>query len=204
MAAMGLSGCCAVTAVTWDDGERVNKLSRRVIAGQLDDGLTGSIAACVVGPLPSAEVVSMVLERLRRRSAPNIVLHPVIFARSGKRVLTAEGVTRLRSKLPEVWCVVAGLADAVELAGVEPGETGASAARRIVERGARMAIVLDDVPVGEEFVSDSNGIQCFTGECHAPGAGGWLAVAIACGIALGASPMDAYGRARDLRRTLNG
>lgn len=188
-----------VTAVTWisPTGQTIFKVPPRVAAGQIDAAAKGA-GACCVGMLPSPETVRTVMRRLQRRNVPNIVLRPVIFDDEGGRMLSASGAGRLCGYLSacagvvaterNAWGVIAG-------GTLETGEGASAAARRLVELGAPLALVVWDTAGPAVSVYDGKeGFDLDAGvdACHVDEL---LAVAAACRLAAGEDGRAAFEEA---------
>ncbi|MCA1594864.1 MAG: bifunctional hydroxymethylpyrimidine kinase/phosphomethylpyrimidine kinase [Chloroflexi bacterium] len=209
-AAYAMENSVAVTAVLWmsPTGRTVFKLPPRVVAGQLDAAAKGA-AACCIGLLPSPETVRKVMRRIQRRNVPGVVLRPVVFDGEGRRLLCASGAGRLCGYLGACAGVVATEQNAWGMiAGgtLEKGEGAGRAARRLVELGAPMAMVVG-------IAHESAGNHGRSGDQVAAGAavsvydgsvslelcaGGpapldeWLAAAAACCLAAGECGIAAF------------
>jgi len=186
---MEVQAASVTTAVLWTTSgkTRVAKLPPRVIANQIDSHLreTGT-PVCLVGSLPTPEVVRSVSERLRRRFTGQIVFRPVILERDGGRILDAEGVRRLRPLLGRAACVIIDRADAFELC-TRAGESEEAAARELVERGAAMVIVRSPA---DDIAWDGDSLRRLPGESRR-GSTGFLAAAVSCRLAAGGSVAEA-------------
>jgi len=188
---MGVRSKVVATAATWwaRDAVRVYKLPPSVIASTLDSVCGSDAAACVIGVLPSPETVSRVLERLVRRGAARRVLRPTVFNRMGARILSSEGVARLRGFIPGMACVIADLPDALALCGGPmaagfQGDLGAAAAAGLVTRGTATALVRDPVRA-VTYLSQATRCEELPGVFEARGAGWALATAVASFLARG-------------------
>jgi len=162
-AALGVYGACAVTAVTAQNARGVvaaYEVPAALVAQQIDAVLDDVGADAVkTGMLSSAAVVEAVAERLAAHNARNpggavrrfgmrrrriIVVDPVIIAKDGTHLLTDDGVRALREKLlPLATLVTPNAPEAEALTGLRVGDIAgaAKATRRLVEMGARAALV---------------------------------------------------------------
>lgn len=208
--AMGVYGTCAVTAVTAQDTQgvqKVNKIPPRVVGAQIDSiAKDMKIAAAKTGMLWRAHTVSIVAARIRRRSIPNLVVDPVIFAGDGTRLLSAEGVMATRARLlPLCTVVTPNLAEAACLCGFDVSDTESmkKAAEAIAGLGPKAVLVkgghLSGVPTdilfdGEDFLEMRQKRRV---EESVHGTGCILSAALASGLALGDSVRDAAQRAHE-------
>ncbi|TMV72531.1 bifunctional hydroxymethylpyrimidine kinase/phosphomethylpyrimidine kinase, partial [Thioclava sp. BHET1] len=98
-----LHGGAVVTAVVAQNSLGVTAsapVAPELVAAQIDAAFADlQIAAVKIGMLASAEIVESVAERLSHHAARNIVLDPVIMSSSGHRLLSEDGVDRLRRLL---------------------------------------------------------------------------------------------------------
>ena len=215
LACSGLETSIVVTSVTWRSRQGLTfaRLSPRVVAGQIDSAARQHIQACTIGSLSSPEIVRVVMQRLKRRSVPNLVLHPAIFSHEGDRILSHEGVVRLRKFLPGLACLVADLPNARALAPgpstpptdppasreIPPGSQGeqdaAEVARRLVHAGVPFAIVRIGGPGGIDIVYDGMAMQTRPSCKGLHASSGSMAAAIAGGMARGLPAPQAYDEA---------
>jgi len=178
---LGLHGTCAITAITAQNTlgvQRVFGLAPEIVAEQLrsvsDDF---PVAFAKTGMLHTAEVVNVVADHLRERKIP-FVLDPVIEAEAGGRLLRPDAVLALKEKLiPLATVVTPNIFEAQALTGivVRDRQTADSAAKRILETGAKAVIVkgghLDCIDLlmtekqtilltGERIKGENHGVGC--------------------------------------------
>ncbi len=144
---LGVYGASVITAVTAQNTVGVRdavvmepEFVAAQIAAVLDD--IGCDAA-KTGMLGTAEVVQVVAEELAAREVPNVVVDPVMVAKSGDRLLAEDArVAVIEHLLPVARLVTPNLPEAEELLG-EPVErdTMEDAARALCEMGARAAVI---------------------------------------------------------------
>ncbi|MGI9189154.1 MAG: bifunctional hydroxymethylpyrimidine kinase/phosphomethylpyrimidine kinase [Longimicrobiaceae bacterium] len=146
--AFGVFGTTAVTAVTVQNTlgvADIHPVPLEIVRGQIRavaDDLPP--AACKTGMLATAELVRAVAEALEELALPGFVLDPVMVASSGDRLLDTDAEATLRDLLlPLAEVVTPNLHEAAILTGapVEDADGMRSAARALVERGARAALV---------------------------------------------------------------
>jgi hydroxymethylpyrimidine/phosphomethylpyrimidine kinase len=201
---MGVYGTCAVTAVTAQNTvgvQKVTKIHPRIVAAQIDSVAKDiPIAACKTGMLWRAHTVVVVAARVKRRSIPNLVVDPIIFASDGTRLLCAEGVLEMKRRLfPRAEVVTPNIEEASLLAGIPVSDPQSmkQAAEAIFGLGPRAVLVkgghLSGEPIdiffdGEEF-TQMRQKRRLEGSYH--GTGCMLSAALAAGLALGAAAKDA-------------
>lgn len=108
--ALGCYGLSVITALTAQNTHRVTAIHAvppAFIAQQLD-AVLGDIGADAVkvGMLHSAKVIHTVAERLVHHRVENIVLDPVMVAKSGDRLLQDTAIDALRSELIPLCTVI--------------------------------------------------------------------------------------------------
>jgi len=208
-AALGVYGTTALTAVTAQNtvGVRaMTALSPDLVAAQIDAVLEDIGAdAAKTGMLADASIIKTVAARIRAHGVTQLVVDPVMIAKSGDRLLREDAVQALCEELLPLALVVApNLPEAAVLAGmsIESRADLEEAARRISARGARYVLIkgghapgapTDVLFDGEEFV-DFPGRRVATTSTH--GTGCTLSAAIAAYLARGASVVEAVGLAK--------
>ena len=216
-AAHGVHGATVVVAGTAQNTRGVASIeafSPRFVAAQLDAVFTDLAPGAVkVGMLFGPRHVRAVAEGLRRHSAGNVVLDPVLSSTGGVGLLSPAGLRALVGEiLPLCDVVTPNLEEAAVLAGFEAGTLGGArkAARRIAALGARAVLVKGGHRAGSRIVDvlwtgrrfrlfESRRIA--TGATH--GTGCVLSAAIAANLALGSGVEGAVERAiRYLRGAL--
>jgi hydroxymethylpyrimidine/phosphomethylpyrimidine kinase len=210
-AAFGVYGMSVLTAVTAQNTVGVfgvEELPRAFIAAQLDAVLTDiGTDAAKTGMLASAPIVALVAEKVREYGIGNLVVDPVMLAKSGDPLLAADAQAAVRELLlPAALVATPNGPEAEALTGVRIDSRAAmrEAAARLHQLGVPWAVVkgghlplegesVDVVYDGREFV-----------ELHAPrfatpnthGTGCTFSAAIAAGLARGRPPLDAIRRAK--------
>ncbi|RKT83005.1 hydroxymethylpyrimidine/phosphomethylpyrimidine kinase [Saccharopolyspora antimicrobica] len=117
--AYGMSVITALVAQTTTGVAEVHEVPPEFITAQLvtllDDVRVDSVK---IGMLANAEVIRAVVEVLDRYAPPNVVLDPVMVAKSGDRLLAPEAVGALRDELlPRVDLITPNLPEAADLLG---------------------------------------------------------------------------------------
>ena len=145
-AALGTYGCSVLTALTAQNTRAVtaiHELLPEFVTAQLDAVFDDiEIAAVKIGMLSSSEVIEAVAQGLERHQARNVVLDPVMVAKSGDRLLRPDAVRSLKERLlPLADLITPNLPEAGDLLGLEPpadeaGMIAAAAALRELGPGA--------------------------------------------------------------------
>lgn len=146
--ALGVYGTSAITALTAQNTRGVQgvyAVDPEFVGQQIDSVMTDIGAdAAKTGMLFSAEIIQVVAERIRRYAIPNLVVDPVMVAKSGDRLLKEEAIDALRRAiLPLATVVTPNLGEASVLIGseVRTKEQMQEAAKTIHAMGARFVVV---------------------------------------------------------------
>ncbi len=147
-AALGVYGTSAVTAVTAQNTRGVTAVQEMppgIIAAQID-AVVADIRpdAVKTGMLASAPIIEVVAGKLKEHGLANLVVDPVMVAKSGDRLLREDAVAALRDLLlPLAAVVTPNLPEAEVLAGfaIASDEDARKAAEEIVGLGAAAAVV---------------------------------------------------------------
>jgi hydroxymethylpyrimidine/phosphomethylpyrimidine kinase len=202
----GMSVITAVTAQNSLGVQAVENLSPAFVAQQLDSVLDDfGVDAAKCGMLSTAPIIEAVAEVLRQRPIVNLVVDPVMVAKSGAPLLRPDARRALVEHiLPLALVVTPNLPEAGALTGfpVTDRESMEAAARRIGELGPRHVLVkgghLDGDP--HDLLWDGHVFREFRGERidspNTHGTGCTLSAAIAAGLALGQSLTDSIARAK--------
>jgi len=147
-AALGVYGTSDIAAVTAQNTERVagvHLLPPAFVVQQIDAVASDiAIDAVKTGMLGTAAIVDAVAGALERWSLPCVVVDPVMIAKSGDRLISEDAVEAVRKRLLPLATVITPNrleAEALLGAGVKTREDAAEAARTLVARGARAAVV---------------------------------------------------------------
>ncbi|MGD9893238.1 MAG: bifunctional hydroxymethylpyrimidine kinase/phosphomethylpyrimidine kinase [Dehalococcoidia bacterium] len=210
-AAFGVYGMSALTAVTAQNTVGVfgvEELPLPFIAAQIDAVMTDiGTDAAKTGMLSSAAIVALVAEKAREHGITNLVVDPVMVAKSGDTLLAEDAQAAARDLLLPVSLVVTPNApEASTLTGVavESIATMREAAVILHAQGARWVVVkgghlpiegesIDLVYDGREF-TELRSPRFPTKNTH--GTGCTFSAAIAAGLARGLPPIDAIHRAK--------
>jgi len=207
--AMAVYGMSVVTAITSQNTvgiSRIDVLPAEAVAAQLQACLEDiGCDAAKTGMLQNSAIVDAVAEVFRAFSVPNVVVDPVMIAKSGAVLLEPGARTRLRERLiPLATIVTPNLAEAQELAGIQvrSRKDMKEAALRIADLGPGWVVVkgghLDGDP--EDLVYDGRefyiipGLRVHTRNTH--GTGCSFSAAIAAGLARGLEVLEAIRKAK--------
>ena len=210
-AALGVYGTCAITAITAQNTRGVTAVQETPpdnVAAQID-AVAADIRpdAVKTGMLASAPIVEVVAAKVREYGLPNLVVDPVMVAKSGDRLLRDDAVTVLRDLLlPLAAVVTPNLPEAEVLAGfaIDSDEDVRRAAKEIVGLGARAVVVKGGHREAAESVDvlydgttfrDYSAPRIDTTSTH--GTGCTFASAIAAYLARGEPLAEAVGRAKE-------
>ncbi len=209
-AAYGVFGLSAITAITAQNTlgvTQVTVLAPDMVAAQVDAVVTDIGAdATKIGMLANAAIAGAVADAIERHGLRLVVLDPVMVATSGARLLDPAAVAILRDRLmPLAAIVTPNVPEAEALTGIRVSTVAdlGRAARRLVELGARAALVKGghlEGPAVDAFWDGSVAID-FAAERvpgrNTHGTGCTLSAAIAAGLALGDDLARAVERAKD-------
>ncbi|WP_019855157.1 bifunctional hydroxymethylpyrimidine kinase/phosphomethylpyrimidine kinase [Actinopolyspora mortivallis] len=136
----GMSVITALVAQTTTGVSSVHPVPAEFVADQLRTLLDDvRVDAVKIGMLSEADIIRVVAAELRRYALPNVVLDPVMVAKSGDRLLATEAVTALREELlPHVDLVTPNLPEAADLLGepeLDDTENMPAQAARLAELG---------------------------------------------------------------------
>lgn len=108
--ALGCYGMSVITALTAQNTVAVTgifPIPPAFIAQQIDTVMDDiGVDTVKIGMLHSSEVIQVVTDRLNAYRPPNIVLDPVMVAKSGDKLLQDEAITALRTSLMPITTVV--------------------------------------------------------------------------------------------------
>ena len=126
--ALGAYGCGVVAALTAQNTQAVTGVHtppKEFLRLQIDTLFADvKLAAVKLGMLGTAEIVETVADRLAHFSAPNVVLDPVMVAKSGDHLLAKSAVSMLREALlPQCYVLTPNLPEAGVLLEARAPET---------------------------------------------------------------------------------
>jgi hydroxymethylpyrimidine/phosphomethylpyrimidine kinase len=209
-AAFGVYGTSALTAITAQNTRGVFAIAEvpeEVVAAQIDAVLEDIGADAVkTGMLSSAALVRVVADRLEAWGIERLVVDPVMVAKSGDRLLAPDAVQAVREVLlPLALVVTPNLPEAEVLAecGIAGDADLREAARRIAALGPRLVVIKGGHRDGppDDVVFDGHEFTVLPGEristANTHGTGCTFSAAIASGLALGRSPVQAIAAAKE-------
>ncbi len=208
--ALGCFGTSVITALTAQNTEAVtaiHDLPADFVAAQID-AVLGDIGtdAVKIGMLSRAEIVAVVAERLRAHDAPNVVLDPVMVAKSGDHLLRVDAVDELkRTLVPLAHVLTPNIPEAEVLTGGRIGSEAdmQAAASELLAEGPRAVLLKgghlegaesNDLLLTAEGSTWLPGKRVETRNTH--GTGCTLGSAIAAWLARGATPAEAVERGK--------
>lgn len=210
--AFGVYGMSAITAVTAQNTLGVlgfQEVSLDLIAAQIDSIMSDiGVDAAKTGMLASVPIVALVAEKVREHGITNLVVDPVMRAKSGDPLLAADAQEAVRTLLlPRALVVTPNAPEAEALTGrrIEALADMRAAARELHAMGVRWVVVkgghlpfegdaVDVVYDGREF-TELRAPRYPTKNTH--GTGCTFSAAIAAGLAKGRAPLAAITRAKE-------
>jgi hydroxymethylpyrimidine/phosphomethylpyrimidine kinase len=210
-AALGVYGMSALTAITAQNTvgvQGVVELPASFVGLQIDAVLTDIGADAVkTGMLSNSEIIAVIAAKMQEYRVENLVVDPVMVAKSGDPLLRPEARQALIEQLiPLAKVLTPNLQEACVLSGLEIDSLAAmkEAARAIQRLGARNVVVkgghLPGSPQSIDVLYDGHDFSEFaaprlaTRNTH--GTGCTFASAIAAGLAKGQSMQEAVGAAK--------
>ena len=210
-AALGVYGMSALTAITAQNTvgvQGVVELPASFVGLQIDAVLTDIGADAVkTGMLSNSEIIAVIAAKMQEYRVDNLVVDPVMVAKSGDPLLRPEARQALIERLiPLAKVLTPNLQEARVLTGleIESLEDMKEAARAIQRLGARHVVVkgghLPGSPQSIDVLYDGHDFTEFaapriaTRNTH--GTGCTFASAIAAGLAKGQSVPEAVGAAK--------
>jgi hydroxymethylpyrimidine/phosphomethylpyrimidine kinase len=209
-AALGVYGMSALTAITAQNTTgvyAVHEVPPDVVAAQIDAVATDiGVDGAKTGMLSSAPIIEAVADRIRAHRILNLVVDPVMVAKSGAPLLRPEAQEALRTQLlPLALVVTPNLHEARVLIGqqIKDLREMKEAARRIADLGPHFVLVKGGHLTGDPVDILYDG-ETFT-ELPAPriptkhthGTGCVLSAAIAAYLAQGRRPQEAVALGKE-------
>ena len=143
-AALGVYGTSAITAITAQNTLGVSaafSVDADLVTAQIEAVASDiTLHAVKTGMLGNAAIVEAVAAAIAELDLPNVVVDPVMLAKSGDRLLDADGVQAMVTELlPRAMVVTPNIPEAEALAGVTIGSLDdvRRAAARISELGSK-------------------------------------------------------------------
>jgi hydroxymethylpyrimidine/phosphomethylpyrimidine kinase len=199
-AAFGVYGASVITALTAQNTRGVSGIHlvpADFVTAQMDAVFSDlDVKAVKIGMVAQLATVDAIVAALKRWPPRHIVLDPVMVATSGDRLLAADAVEALRTRLiPRASLITPNLPEAAALLGEPVAESGAaveSQGKRLLAMGCPAVLIKGGHGQGAEstdYLVSGSGIVALaapriaTGNTH--GTGCSLSSAIAAGLARG-------------------
>jgi hydroxymethylpyrimidine kinase / phosphomethylpyrimidine kinase / thiamine-phosphate diphosphorylase len=208
--ALGVFGKTVVTSITSQNTlgvQATDDLPVSVVESQLKSILDDDKCHAVkTGMLGNEHIVDRVATLLKRNRVKRLVVDPVIFSTSGKKLLTQSGVEAMKKRLfPLADLVTPNIKEAEILSGIKirrPADRK-RAAREILKTGVRAVVLTGGHLKGkpEDLFLDKMGAQVLSSErlsnSDPHGTGCVFSSAITAGLALGLQTFSAVQMAKD-------
>lgn len=208
-AALGVYGTSVITAITAQNTvgvTRVLELPPDLVAAQIDAVIQDiGTHALKTGMLANAAIIEVVAEKIKEHRLENLVVDPVMVAKSGDLLLRRDAIEALRSRLlPLAATVTPNLPEAGELTGmkVSTQKEVEEAARRIIGMGAKSVVIKGGHRRGPatDLFYDGKKFRSFTSPrvrtANTHGTGCTFSAAITANLAKGASLEGAVAEAK--------
>jgi hydroxymethylpyrimidine/phosphomethylpyrimidine kinase len=207
-AACGVHGTLAVVALTAQNTvgvSRIETVSPEMIVEQVRMVVEDiGVDAVKVGMLADAQTVAAAVEALALVDDAPVVLDPVMVAESGALLLDADGRAALVERaLPLASVATPNLAEARELSGLSEAASQEELARAVLALGPDAVVITGGhTEEGADLFFDGAESVSIPGPRHPDGAshgsGCTHSSALAAGLAVGDTPLEAAKRAREL------
>lgn len=209
-AALGVYGTSVITAVTAQNTLSVDEIAEipaDMVATQIDAVMSDiGTDAVKTGMLAHSGIIEAVAERIGTLDIPNVVVDPVMVAKSGDRLLREEAIDAYRTQLlPRALVVTPNIPEAEALTDItiETDDDAGRAAKAIVGMGARWVVVkgghregpIKDILYSDEAVHEFVSERIQSKNTH--GTGCTFASAIAAHLARGCSVEEAVSQAKE-------
>ncbi len=209
-AALGVYGMSVLTAITAQNtvGVRaVHELPPEFVAAQIDAVMEDiGTAAAKTGMLANAAIIEVVAQKVQQHHIPNLVVDPVMVAKSGDPLLRRDAVAALKEALlPLAYVVTPNVPEAEEILGrrLVDAEDFRRAAADIYALGPRHVVLKGGHRPGEavDLLYDGNAFREYQAPRlatrHTHGTGCTFAAAIAALLARGLTVAEAVGGAKE-------
>ncbi|WKA26915.1 bifunctional hydroxymethylpyrimidine kinase/phosphomethylpyrimidine kinase [Bradyrhizobium roseum] len=210
-AALGVYGASVITALTAQNTTGVSGIHQvpaEFVTAQIDAVFSDlAVGAVKIGMVAHPPVIDAIVAGLKRWSPRHVVLDPVMVATSGDRLLAAEAVDALRTKLiPLASVITPNLPEAADLLGEGVAKDDAAVeqqGRRLLALGCKTVLIKGGHGQGAEsidYLIDASGVTALaaprvaTKNTH--GTGCSLSSAIAAGLAKGEDMTTAVRNAK--------
>ncbi|MGZ8474300.1 MAG: bifunctional hydroxymethylpyrimidine kinase/phosphomethylpyrimidine kinase [Candidatus Deferrimicrobiaceae bacterium] len=210
--AFGVHGMSAITALTAQNTVGVQGIfdvSPEFVRMQIESVMTDIGAdAAKTGMLSNARIVETVAEAIRTFRIPNLVVDPVMIAKSGDSLLAKDACQAIRDELlPLATVITPNVFEAGALLErrIEDLDSMRSAARELKKFGCRWVVIkggsLEIESRAVDVVCDGTELILLTSprmeSRNTQGTGCTFASAITAGLAKGLSPLEAIKRAKE-------
>ena len=197
-AALGVYGTSVITAVTAQNTLSVDGIAEipaEMVAAQIDAVMSDiGTDAVKTGMLAHTGIIEAVAERIEALDIPNVVVDPVMVAKSGDRLLREEAIDAYRSRLlPRALVATPNIPEAEALTDmpIATDEDAVRAARVLAGMGAKWVVIkgghregaVKDILYSEEEVHEFISERIHSKNTH--GTGCTFASAIAAHLARG-------------------
>jgi hydroxymethylpyrimidine/phosphomethylpyrimidine kinase len=210
-AALGVYGASVITALTAQNTQGVtgiHQVPAEFVTAQIDAVFSDlAVGAVKIGMVAHPPVIDAIVAGLKRWSPKHVVLDPVMVATSGDRLLAAEAVDALRTKLTPLASVITpNLPEAADLLGEGVATNEAAVeqqGRRLLALGCKSVLIKGGHGAGAEsidYLIDASGVTALaaprvaTKNTH--GTGCSLSSAIAAELAKGEDMASAVRNAK--------
>ena len=198
MIANGVYAMCAITALTAQNTTGVTGIMETTpefLREQLDNIFTDIRPDAVkTGMVSSAELITVIVEKLKEYNAVNIVVDPVMVATSGAKLISDEAIDALKTELLPIAAVITpNIPEAEVLSGMKiKNEDDMVAASRAVNKKYGCAVLCKgghSINDANDLLVDGDSIKWFYGKRinnhNTHGTGCTLSSAIASNLAKG-------------------
>lgn len=160
ISAMGCFATTAITAITAQNTQgitAVHPIPIEMIEDQIDAVLSDIGTDTIkIGMLHSAEVVSVVADKIEQYKIKNVVLDPVMVSTSGHRLIEEQAVEVLKLRLvPMARVITPNIPEAEILAGVKiTSEAQFAEVARMLSNGGKNSVLLKAGHLSEDILTD--------------------------------------------------
>lgn len=160
ISAMGCFATTAITAITAQNTQgitAVHPIPIEMIEDQIDAVLSDIGTDTIkIGMLHSAEVVSVVADKIEQYKIKNVVLDPVMVSTSGHRLIEEQAIEVLQSRLvPMARVITPNIPEAEILAGVKiTSEAQFAEVARMLSNGGKNSVLLKAGHLSEDILTD--------------------------------------------------
>lgn len=202
-----MSVITALTAQNTTGVRAIQETTPKFLAQQLDAVFEDIWPDAVkIGMVSSAELISVISEKLRKYKATNIVLDPVMVATSGSALMKQDALDKLTGELfPLATLVTPNIPEAETLTGMKiRNKEDMKKAANEIRNNYHCAVLLKgghSVCDSDDLLCSEHGIHWFAGRrienTNTHGTGCTLSSAVAANLAQGYSLEESVGRAKE-------